>query len=229
MILALDLSTACVGWAKYDRSGRLLDYGRITPPEDHRFLKIKYLVNQLNPLMLEADSLVVEGIFLNTFAKGAQNVTGFELLARLSGAVINSYLQSHSTLPVLYKATEARKLVGVKGSAQKAEIQLWVIRNFHVGKLIKQEDDVTADITDITEDYLQDYDDLIDAEYASLNAKEMVKETFKKHMGAISRKLEDETMIGEDIADAILLGLAFVKDARNEKSEDGTCPTQKIP
>ena len=220
MILALDLSTACVGWAKYDRSGKLLEYGRIVPPEEHRFLKIKYLVNQLNPLMLEAQVLVVEGIFLNTFAKGAQNVTGFELLARLSGAVINSYLQNHQGLPTLYKATEARKLVGVKGSAQKAEIQLWVIRNFKVGKLIAVEDDTTADIQDITEEYLHDYECLIDAEYASLNAKEMVRETFKKHMSAISKKIEEETMIGEDIADAILLGLAYVKDTRVEKTAE---------
>ena len=216
MILALDLSTACTGWAKYTPSGELLDFGRIVPDDKlHRFEKIKFIVDKLVPLMLEAKSLTVEGIFLNTFAKGAQNVTGFELLARLSGAVINTYLQNHAILPVLYKATEARKLVGVKGSAQKAEVQVWAIRTFRIG--MDAPVCRSLDLKSTTDEELDNWENLIDAEYASLNAKEMVRETFKKHMGAISKTIEDETGIGEDVADAILLGLAYVKDSRVEK------------
>lgn len=218
MILALDLSTACTGWSKYTPAGELLQFGRIIPDDkSHRFEKIKYIVNELTPLMLEAKSLVVEGIFLNTFAKGAQNVTGFELLARLSGAVINSYLQNHAILPVLYKATEARKLVGVKSSCQKAEVQVWAIRKFRLGMDVPS---CSLNLKATTEEDLDNWEALIDAEYASLNAKEMVRETFKKHMSAISKTIEEETGIGEDIADAILLGLAYVKDIRNERPQE---------
>jgi hypothetical protein len=217
MILALDLSTACTGWAKYSREGKLLDFGRIIPDDKlHRFEKIKFIVGKLEPLMLEAQALVVEGIFLNTFAKGAQNVTGFELLARLSGASINSYLQNHAVLPVLYKATEARKLVGVKSSCQKAEVQVWAIRKFRLGMDVPSS---SLELKAVTEDELDEWENLIDAEYALLNAKEIVRETFKKHMSAISKTIEEETGIGEDVADAILLGLAYYNDSRNPKVE----------
>lgn len=203
MILSLDLSTACSGWAKYDQNGNLLDYGRITPDiKLHNFLKIKFIVDQLVPHMLEADSLVVEGIFLNTFTGGFHNVTGFELLARLSGAVINAYIQSHQILPMLYKATEARKLVEVKSSSQKAEIQLWAIRKFGVGTP--------------SPDDLENFDALIDASYAELKTDQIKRPAFKSRMDKISKMIEEETGIGEDCADAILLGLAFYNDSRNK-------------
>lgn len=206
MILALDLSTACTGWAKYDRQGNLLEYGRIVPEDKlHNFLKIKYTVDQLIPHMLEANSLVVEGIFLNTFTGGFHNVTGFELLARLSGAVINAYCNNHPTLPMLYKATEARKLVGVKSSSQKAEIQLWVLKGFEQVKY------------DMAEVDLDDFEALIDAAYAELSAGEIKRPAFKTRMNHISKMIEEATGMGEDVADAILLGSAYVKDSRLEK------------
>lgn len=199
MILSLDLSTACTGWAKYSEIGKLLDFGRIVPDDKlHNFLKIKFIVDSLAGPMFEADSLVVEGIFLNTFKGGFHNVTGFELLARLSGAVINHYVQNHAVIPTLYKATEARKLVGVKSSSQKAEIQLWVIRNFKVGTVAEDVD-------------LDDFDALIDAAYAELNLKEIKRPAFKSRMDKISHMIEEATTIGEDIADAILLGKAYVE------------------
>lgn len=202
MILALDLSTACTGWAKYDEIGKLLDYGRIIPDNKiHHFLKIKFVVNELAGHILEADNLVVEGIFLNTFTGGFHNVTGFELLARLSGAVINSYLQNHDVIPTVYKATEARKLVGVKSSSQKAEIQLWVIETFKVGEIGKDID-------------LDDFDALIDSAYAELNSKVIKRPAFKARMDKISKMIEEATGIGEDIADAILLGRAYVEGKR---------------
>lgn len=200
MILALDLSTACTGWAKYSEAGKLLDYGRVIPDDKlHNFLKIKFIVDSLQGHMFEADNLVVEGIFLNTFTGGFHNVTGFELLARLSGAVINSYIDRHQALPMLYKAVEARKLVSVKSTSQKAEIQLWVIRKFQVGESAIGEED------------LHDFDALIDAAYAELNAKQIKRPAFKSRMDKISHMIEEDTGIGEDVADAILLGLAYVK------------------
>lgn len=205
-ILALDLSTACTGWAIYNDTGELCDYDSIVPDDKlHNFEKIKYIVDTLKPNMEVVEHLVVEGIFLNTFTGGLHNVTGFELLARLSGAVINSWLQIHKTIPTLYKATEARKLVGIKGTCQKAEVQLWAIENFHVGELGG-------------EDVLENWHCLIDAEYASLNAKEMTRPTFKLHMSKISKTIEEETGIGEDVADAVLLGRSYVEAQRINKN-----------
>lgn len=216
MILALDLSTACTGWSKFDEMGNLIDYGRIIPSDKiHAYQKIKFVVEQLQGHMLEADKLAVEGIFLNTFFgnKGQvqHNVTGFELLARLSGAVINSYLQNHDALPTLYKAVEARKLVGVKGSSQKAEVQVWAIRTFGVGKYEVETEEGKRETRVMTPDVLDDYEGMIEAYYAEYTLKQISKAVFKSRMDAISHLIEDETGIGEDVADALLLGLAYVK------------------
>lgn len=213
MILALDLSTACTGWSKFTTEGRLITYGRIVPDDKlHSYYKIKYVVEQLQPLLLEAENLVVEGIFLNTWfgQKGQQthNVTGFELLARLSGAVINSYLQNHEGLPTLYKAVEARKLVGVKGSCQKAEVQVWSIRTFRLGMDVPKS---SLGLQAITDDQLDDYEHMIDAYYAEYAMGCISKNVFKSRMDSISHLIEEETGIGEDVADAVLLGLAYVK------------------
>ena len=68
MILALDLSTACTGWALYNTDGALIDFGRIIPNDkDHNFLKIKFIVEKLKVLFKDSHQLIVEGIFLNTF------------------------------------------------------------------------------------------------------------------------------------------------------------------
>lgn len=206
MILALDLSTACSGWASYSSSGELMAHGRIVPDDKlHIFEKIKFIVDNLQPGMLEEKELVVEGIFLNTFAKGAHNVTGFELLARLSGAVINAWLQNHNQIPVLYKATQARKLAGVKSTCQKAEVQLWVINNFDVVKNKNEEE-------------LADFDHMIEAIYAEYAEDEISKAVFKSKMNKVSQLIEESTDIGEDTADAILLGKAYVEDQRTRTS-----------
>jgi hypothetical protein len=228
VILGLDLSTACTGWSKFDEMGRLIDYGRIVPDaKSHPYQKIKFVVEKLQGHMLEANKLAVEGIFLNTFfgAKGQvqHNVTGFELLARLSGAVINSYLQNHDALPTLYKAVEARKLVGVKGSSQKAEVQVWAIRNFGVGHYFTESEVEGADRIEgkMTPEILEEYDGMIDAYYAQYTLKEISKNVFKSRMDEISHLIESETGIGEDVADAILLGLAYVKGKGiNENTTD---------
>jgi hypothetical protein len=215
MILSLDLFTARTGWAKFKDNGDLNGYGQITPNEKHHnFLKIKYTVQDLVPEMLDCDALVVEGIFLNTFTGGFHNVTGFELLARLSGAVINKWLEIKGKIPVLYKAVEARKLVGVKGNVQKAEIQLWAIRNFNLLENHPNPPDLSI------------YDHLIEAVYGELNANEIKRPAFKSRMDKISKLIEDDTFVGEDCADALLLGRAYVQDSRNKT--DNSNPEQSV-
>ena len=116
-LIALDLSTSRTGVAIFSESGELVKRFSIVPDDKlSNFHKIKFIVDELRPHFLEVDDCIIEGIFLNTFAGGLQNVTGFELLARLSGAVIDSWLHIYDKVPVLFKATEARKLAGVKSS-----------------------------------------------------------------------------------------------------------------
>jgi hypothetical protein len=211
MILALDLSTTRTGWAKYNVQGELLDMGQITPPADlHPYLKIKFVDEKLYALSMDAEFLVVEGIFLNTFAGNKHNVTGFELLARLSGVIINSWLRRSMNIPTLYKATEARPLVGLKGSCQKAEVQLWVIKNFQLDHL--------KEIPELNE-FIEDMEALIDAAYAEKGTKTISPAVFKSRMEKINHLIEDETDIGEDLADAILLGKAYCNGQHNKSCE----------
>ena len=207
MILALDLSTSCTGIAHFSEyDGTLLKYTDIVPdPKLDSFYKIRYIVRELTKEFLEAEHLVVEGIFLNTFAAGKHNVTGFELLARLSGAVIDQYISIKGILPTLMKASEARPLVGLKASCQKAEVQLWVIKNY-----------TNFNFHPVIE--LDDFDAMIDAAYAELNTKQIKRPVFKSRMEKISKLIQEASGIGEDKADAILLGAAYVQRIRNQKN-----------
>lgn len=198
-ILALDLSTQNCGFAEFSNDGALLNFGNIIPDQKlHLFQKIKYVTDQLEELIKRNDVVVIEDIYLAVF-NGFRNVVGFVALARLSGAVINAWIQKHDILPVLYKATEARKLVKIKGTCQKCEVQIWVIKNFRV-------------VQNNIEKELDDWDAMIEACYAELGTKEVSRETFKKRMEKISKMIEEVTGIDENQADAILLGKAILND-----------------
>lgn len=195
MNIALDLSTARCGVVEFEDDGTILKTFCITPNDKlHPFLKIKYIVDELRSHLITANNCIIEGIFLAVFAKGKSQVVGFETLARLSGAVINEWLQTHSNIPLVLKATEARKLAGANGSSQKAEIQIWVAEKFKLA----------------TEEQLDEFKGLVEAQKAQLNEDLFTKDTWKQHMGKISSHIEDITGLTEDVADAYILYLAFI-------------------
>jgi len=195
MILALDLSTARTGVARFSDTGEFIEKFSIVP--DHKqanFKKIKFIVDELQPHITEANDVIIEGIFLGSFG-GFSQVTGFELLARLSGAVVNSWLNIHDTIPLILKATETRKLVGVKGTCQKAEVQIFIAEKFKLA----------------TEEQLGTFKAMVEAENGALAMKEFTKDTWKKHMTHVSTYIEGETNLSDDEADAILTGLAYFR------------------
>ena len=193
MNIALDLSTERCGIVKFNDE-KILERFSISPDYKlHPYLKIKFIVDNLKPHLKEAENCLIEGIFLNTFASGQHGVVGFETLARLSGAVVNQWLETHEVLPTLLKATSARKLAGVKGNSQKAEIQVFVAQKFNLA----------------TEDQLDDFNSMIDAEVVQLGTKQFTKATWKKHMDQISTYIEGEISLGNDEADALILYLAY--------------------
>jgi hypothetical protein len=195
MLISLDLSTSKTGVAKFSDDGKLLEYFSIVPDYKlHPYLRIKFIVEELQKHFLETNHCVIEGIFLGIFGmSGASQVVGFETLARLSGAVVNSWLSKYAEIPVLLKATEARALVGVKGNCQKADVQYWVCQKYNYA----------------TQEQLDTFVGMIEAEIGAFKEKEFTKATFKKHMDQISKYIEGETGLGEDCSDAILLGNAY--------------------
>jgi hypothetical protein len=111
-------------------------------------------------------------------------------------------------------ASTARKLVGINGRAHKAEIQLWVLKKYF------QNINIT--------NYENEFNSLFLA-YPIITARKGVSNEVKKisnqnkiklkyKLNKLSIKIYEETGVGEDIADSIVLGLAFIQDCKNEKS-----------
>jgi hypothetical protein len=197
--ICLDLSTHRTGVAFFD-DDKFIKHFSITPSEKLAPLrKVKFIVDELRPHFVGKDECVIEDIFLGVF-NGFNQVVGFALLARLSGAVINEWMNLHDSIPTLYKATEARKLAGIKGTVQKAEVQVFVAEKFGFA----------------SEEQLHVFKSMIEGEYAGLQEQEFTKATWKKHMGQISAYIEGEIELGEDSADAVLLGLAINNARKNE-------------
>ena len=201
-LISLDLSTARTGVSIFANE-IMVERFSITPDAKlPNFAKIKFIVDSLKHKFEEVNDCIIEDIFLNTFATGAQNVTGFCLLARLSGAVINEWMNQHGVVPVLFKATEARKLAGIKGTCQKAEVQVFIAEKFKIA----------------TEEQLDTFKGMIDAENGALLKEEFTKATWKKHMAQISTYIEGECELGEDEADSLLLALSYYEAKRQGRT-----------
>ena len=194
-ILCLDLSSTCTGWSKFSKSGALLEKGRITPsPEIEPLMKIHYVTDKVKELYYGIDELIVEDIFLSRFG----NVNMLKYLARLSGAIIYSWIVEKYKIPHFYMAIVARPLAGAKGNSHKAEIQLFVIQKYKFAK----------------KELIDKYENMIIEVKNRFKAKEIKKGAFKYAMGKISKLIDEDTGIGEDIADSIILGNAYCKEEK---------------
>ena len=200
MYLCLDLSSKCTGYAKFSKDGKLIKKGRITPTKDiHPYLKIHFIVEQVKTLFAGNNELIIEGLYLGHF-NGKRNVTTLIYLARLSGAVIYAWIVHKYKIPHIYKASGARALIGINGRANKAEVQLEILKRYKFTSVIK------------IKQYEKDINELVD----KYKNKELKKGQFKYRMGKISNLIDIETGIGEDISDSIVLGLAYHKKIGEE-------------
>ena len=195
MNIAIDASTSRTGVVKFNDDGKIISTFAITPKDNlHPYFKIKYVVDELRCHLKESNGMILEGIFLNTFASGQHGVVGFETLARLGGSIVNEWLNNHTELPLILKATESRKAAGVNGQSHKAEIQIFVAEKFRLAN----------------EEQLDEFKGLVYAEKGALLAEEFTKDTYKKHMNIISKHIEDIIGLTEDVADAYVLYCAFM-------------------
>ena len=191
--IGLDLSTACSGYSIFE-NGKLINYGQIKPKTTLSTIgKIEYIVKEFVNIFEKEDltdaRFTIEDIFLGHFA-GKNQVLGFAGLGRISGAIMAALfldLQKSEKDVILIKAISARPKVGLKGNCQKAEVQVWVLDKFF-----------NKDVTE--------YNALIDAVIAKKGVGDIDHKTYKKRMEEISKIIEKETGITEDVADAILLG-----------------------
>lgn len=195
--VGIDASTKCTGYSIFDQNKKLLKYGQFKPKTTLTTLeKIEYIAIEVSQLLSsiqainKIEKIIIEDIFLGCF-RGKNQVLGFANLARLSGAIITISIfttgREVEDIIVLRGANVARPIVGLKGNCQKAHVQAWFLKMF-------------------TEIDTETYDGLIEAIEAKRTVKEIDQKEYRKRMDMVSKLIEDETSISEDIADATLLG-----------------------
>ena len=111
MILSLDVSSKCTGWAKYSRCGNLLSYGSFKPANLSDFY------TQLLLLIDQCTEVVAEQIFCGP------NKNTFKVLAGLQ-AIVRLVCEQHGLNVTFISAVEWRKSLGwprLKREAAKAK------------------------------------------------------------------------------------------------------------
>jgi len=191
MYICLDLSFKSTGYSTFSADGKLITKGKIVPAKDiDKSLKIHYIVGKIKSMFKNAEHIVIEDVYVG------KNPESVLWLARLSGGVISAWVDYKYTKPTLYKATTARALAGARGNAHKAEIQVFVLEKYKYINAAK----------------LNVYKNAIKG------IKELYKEgqysrgKYKYRLEKLSKQIEEETGVGEDLADSIILGIAYSKD-----------------
>lgn len=193
--LCLDLSSKCTGWAKFSKDGKLLEKERISPDKElDNFFKIHYITEQIKTLFDDVSELIIEDVF---YGKNFKSVL---YLARLSGAVANAWVNQKYKEPIFYNASHARACAGINGRSHKAEVQVHVLDKYKFAN--KKE--------------IKEYQKQIDKLRERYDSKELKRGQYKYRLDKVSKLIDKETNIGEDIADAIILGLAY-KEKQEKK------------
>lgn len=213
-ILALDLSTKNSGWSIFSKDGKLLDTGAITPDEHiEPCFKINFLTNKIKDLFHRAEACFIEGLYYNPY--GGSGFDDIILLAHLAGAVSNEWINYKHNKPYIIKATEARKANGIKGYAHKSEIQVWVLRKYNFADK-KKVTEYEQQIAEHKAAFPTTFKRGITEAQKKVNKSNRGK--LKRRLNKLSIEIKKETGIGEDIADAIIIGLAGVKKLNAKKS-----------
>jgi Holliday junction resolvasome RuvABC endonuclease subunit len=205
MHLSLDLSLKNTGYSIFSKNGHLVEKNSIIPAKElSNIFKIHYIVSRIENLYEQVTDLVIEDLYYG------KNFAGIRELARLSGAVAYSWCKSKYKEPKFYMASTARCLVGINGRAHKAEVQLHVLRKFNPEINLNN--------------YIQEFKELKDS-YPIVTARKGVplsvkaeskknKTRLKAKLNKLSNRIYEETGVGEDIADSIILGLAFIAESK---------------
>lgn len=193
MYLCLDLSLKCSGWAKFNKNGKLMKKGRIIPSKGlDNCSKIHYITVKVRDLFPSIDALIIEDLYYG------KNFMSIKWLARLSGAVLSEWVDYTYKVPKFYMASTARKLAGINARSQKAEIQVFILDKYKFASKTK----------------IKSYQTKIDELKKLLGNKDIKRSVFKYRMGKLSNVILEETGYGENICDALVLGLAYQEDRK---------------
>ena len=208
MILSLDLSLSNCGWALHSKDSKLMDSGSIIPDmKSDPLFRINYLTNKIKELFPRADILYVENIYYNSYGYGSA-IDDLFMLARLSGSILNAWIDYKHTIPTLIMATESRKLIGIPSGSTKVQIQMFIAGLYNMATKTQLEKYNVEVLKAQTEFPVKR---LIKPNKIDKKANDSFKRKFKKRMDELSKEFEKEIGLGNDRADAIVVGRAAVK------------------
>ena len=192
--LCLDLSLRCSGWAKFSNDGKLMHKGRIIPDKElNNCFKIHFITERIKDLFDKVEEVIIEDVYI------AKNVKSVILLSRLAGAVVSAWVDYKYKEAHFMNASHARALAGINGHSHKCEVQLHVIDLYGF----------------VEPQIINKYQKEIDSLKKQYKEKKLERGQYKYRLDKISKNIDAETGIGEDQADAIILGLAFAKEKQN--------------
>ena len=195
LILGLDPSLTTVGYALLTESRKLKKVGQYKVKKGITVQrKIVSITDKVISLAKEhnATDIIIENIF---YSKNVRNLIDW---ARLSGAIMYAWKKTIGSEPALLMASQARPAIGIKGNAQKIEVQVKIAKDYN---LIP--DELFYRYCGIIGNLLQQYQN-----------KKITRNRYKYLMTKVSTQFEKETGISEHIADAIVLATAYLNKGK---------------
>lgn len=213
-LIALDLSSVSTGYAIF-KNGKLESHGQIQPDKKLNIdRRLHFVVKKLESFIKNVDELVIEDTYYGS------NVDVLKDLSKIAGAVIFVWLEAKNNIPTFISPMTARTTIGLKGNSLKAETQLWVIRKYNLSseKLIKEYEKKIKDILNSTEkeEYILGLKKK-QFKFGSAPFKKIVtsikqlKNKRKYQLDKLSKEIEEKLKLGNDEADSIVVGLAYIK------------------
>jgi len=194
--LSLDLSLSSTGYSVFSDDGKLLTHNKVVPDKGlDNATKIHFIVGKLKELFTNVDMLLIEDLYVNL------NPKAVIWLARLSGGVIFSWMDTKYKAPKLYQAIQARPLAGIKGNAHKAEIQMFILEKYKKVPYAQ------------IKKYKTEFNNL----KAQYSVKKLTKSQYNYAKDKLSLQIETETGLGEDEADSIIIGLAYATEVKRRR------------
>lgn len=191
-ILAIDPSLTVCGYCIMSDRKKIVKLGQYIVNKELPFAKkIASITDELMKLAKNnsVTELIIEDIYYN------KNVMNVKRWGRLSGALMYAWYRLRKKETDLLMACSARPKIGLKGNAQKIEVQL------HAARLFGLVDDST----------FYSYCGKIGNYLQQMKADKINKKEYKKRLVRLSKEFEEETKISEHIADSIVLALAWIE------------------
>jgi len=206
--IGIDLSISHTGLSIIDENENILvTHEIVTDTSKSTWFRIISTIQQLSLFLEDFDGVAIEDVFLGVNFKAAKDAI------RLSGALMYHCFLRTKKEPLLLMAVSARKLCGIKGTSQKAEVQLFILKKFslakdselkdyefHLYELLTRHQHLLVDLKRLKK--IKEDESIIRTHCKSINAA-------KRDITKLSVEIEKKFELSEHVADSLVLSLAI--------------------